>query len=85
MPRLDSTDFETWKREVDKAMVQKFAIDATDAGLDADELLKHWQQEPSPVLLHQARCRVAQRRLLPHACRKVSTMLPRDLIWLDLV
>ena len=47
MPRPDSLHFETWKRQVDKAMVQKYAIDTTDAGLGEEELLKHWQQEPS--------------------------------------
>lgn len=47
MPKLESIDFETWKCEVDKAMVQKFAIGTVDAGLSNDELLKHWQQEPT--------------------------------------
>jgi hypothetical protein len=50
MPKPDSTDrFGAWRGDVDKVMVQKFAINTTDAGLSDDELLEHWQQEPSAV------------------------------------
>lgn len=48
MPKPDSLEqFQSWKRDVDNAMLQEFAINTVDAGLSDEELSNYWQQEPS--------------------------------------
>jgi hypothetical protein len=46
---MESTKaFPSWKHEVDQRMHFQFAITIVDAGIDDEELRKHWETELPP-------------------------------------